>query len=85
MLAPVGDEQLRDFVVVEILPDRDVGRCAERAEQERDLLLLDEAAHLLDGLRRAIAVVEADEVDLAAVHPALLVDHLEIGGLRACR
>ena len=72
---------MRHLVVVEILPDREVGRGAERVEEERDLLLLDEAANLLDGLGRAVAVIEADEIDLAAVHAALLVDHLEIGGL----
>ena len=57
-------------------------RRAEAVEHEGDLLLLDEAARLLDGLRRAVAVVEADQIDLAAVHAALLVDHLEIGESR---
>ena len=83
MAAPVGDEQLRHLVVVQILPDRGVRRRAEAIEHERDLLLLDQPTDLLDGLGRAIGVVEADEVDLAAVHAALLVDHLEVGGLRA--
>ena len=51
-----------------------------RVEHKRDLFLLDEAADLLDGLGRAVAVIEADQIDLAAVDAALLVDHLEIGG-----
>ena len=46
-----------------------------------DLLLLDQPARLLHRLRRAVPVVEADEIDLAAVDAALLVDHPEIGGL----
>ena len=57
-------------------------RRAEAVEHEGDMLLLDETAGLLDRLRRAVAVVEADEIDLAAVDAALIVDHLEIGGLR---
>jgi hypothetical protein len=40
---------------------------------------LDQLADLLHGLRRRIAVVIGDEVDLAAVDAALVVDHLEIG------
>ena len=57
------------------------GGGAERVEEESDFLLFDKAAHLLDCLRRTVAVVEADQVDLAAVDAAHVVDHLEIGGL----
>ena len=78
-----GDEELRDLIVVAIWPDRGVGWSAERVEQECDLFILDQSPHLLDRLRRTVAVVEADEIDLAAVDPALFVDHLEIGGLGA--
>jgi hypothetical protein len=78
-----GDEQLRHLVVVEILPDRVVRRRAKAAEYEGDLLLLDQAAGLFDGLGRAIAVVEADEIDPAAVNAGDFVDHPEIGGLGA--
>ena len=77
-----GDEQLRHLVVVQVALDRGVGRRAERIEQHQHLVLLDQLAHLFDGLRRAVAVVAADEVDLAAVDAALLVDHGEVGGLR---
>jgi len=35
-------------------------------EQESNLILLDKTAHLLDGLRRAVAVVERYEVDFAS-------------------
>ena len=78
-----GNEELWHLVVIAILPDRKVGRGAERLEQERHLFLLDEPPHLLDRLGRAVGVVDADEIELAAVDPALLVDHLEVGGLRA--
>src|SRR5262249_40718678 len=61
--------------------DRGVGRRAERIEGREHLILLDELAYHLDGLRRAVAVVPGDEVDLAAVDAALLVDHVEVGGL----
>ena len=63
--------------------DRRVRRCAKRAKEKRDLFRLDQPAHLLDGLWRAVGVVEADESDLAPVDPALFVDHLEIGGFGA--
>ena len=43
------------------------------------MLLLDEFAYLLDGARRRVAVVEADQIDLAAVDAALIVDHFHIG------
>src|SRR6185312_11249369 len=76
-----GDEQLRHLVLVQITVDRHVGRRAERVVHEQHLVLLDHLAHQLDGLRRAVAVVAADEGDLAAVDAALLVDHGEIGGV----
>jgi hypothetical protein len=56
--------------------------CPAAVEQQQHLVLLDELARLLDRLRRAVAVVVADEVDLAAVDAALLVDHLEVRGDR---
>ena len=49
-------------------------------KHEQHLILLDQLPHLFDGFRRAIAVVAADEIDLAAVDATLLVDHVEIGG-----
>jgi hypothetical protein len=48
---------------------------------ECDALLFDEPPGLLDGLGRAVAIIKADEVELAAVDPAPLVDHLETRGL----
>jgi hypothetical protein len=37
---------------------------------------------VLDGFRRRVGVVILDQIELAAVDAALLVDHLEVGGLR---
>ena len=51
-------------------------------EQKQYLILLDQLAHLFDSLRRAVAVVAADEVDLASVDAALVIDHGEVGCLR---
>ena len=73
---------MRDFLVVEILPNRDIGEPAERREDERDPFLFDETPRLFDGLRRAVAVVETEEIELAAVDAALFVDHLETRGFR---
>ncbi|MGY3371525.1 hypothetical protein ACVWZL_008650 [Bradyrhizobium sp. GM2.4] len=74
-----GDEQLRDLLGVEVFLDRAVRGRAERVEHDDHLVALDQLADLLDGLRRRIAVVIGDEVDLAAVDAALVVDHLEVG------
>ena len=46
------------------------------------MILLDQLTGLLDGARRIVAVVIDDEVDLAAVHAAAVVDHLEESDLR---
>jgi hypothetical protein len=78
-----GDEQLRYLVVIEILPDRSISRRAKAVEYKGDPLQLDQAAGLLDGLGRAVAVVETDEIDLAAVDAARFVDHPEICDLRS--
>ena len=51
-------------------------------ESEEDFVALHELADLLDRLRRAVGVVILDQVDLAAVDAALVVDHLHVGGLR---
>src|SRR6185369_16270261 len=54
-------------------------RRAERVEGAQHLVLLDQLAHQLDRLGRNVAVVVADEVDLATVDAALLVDALPVG------
>jgi len=56
-----------------------VRRGSERAGDEQHFVGFDELAGLLNGLRRRVAVVIGDVIDLAAVDAALIVDHLEIG------
>jgi hypothetical protein len=65
-----GDEQLRHLLGVQIFLDRRVRRRAERVEDQQDFVAFDQLAGLLDGLRRRVAVVIGDEVDLAAVDAA---------------
>jgi hypothetical protein len=56
-----------------------LGGVPSGVEHQQHLVLLDQLAHLLDRLGRAVAVVVGDEVDLAAVDAALGVDLLEVG------
>jgi hypothetical protein len=62
--------------------DGRVGRRAQRVEEEQHFFLLDQLARLLDRLGRVVAVVERDEVDLAAVDAAFGVDLVEVGADR---
>ncbi len=68
--------EMRHLLLVDVFVDRRVGRCAQRVEQAEHLVLLDELARHLDRLGRRVAVIERDEVDLAAVDAAGVVDHL---------
>jgi hypothetical protein len=56
-----------------------VRRRAQRVEDQQHLVALDQFARLLDGFWRAVGIVIADEVDLAAVDAALGVDLVEVG------
>src|SRR6185312_7179429 len=60
-----GEEELRYLPVVEVFAERRVVGGAEALEDEGDAVLLDQAADLLQRLGWAVAVVEADEIDLA--------------------
>ena len=51
---------------------------AARAKAMENLFLFDQAPRLLHGFRRIVAVVQRDEVDLAAVDAARLVELVEI-------
>jgi hypothetical protein len=75
---PGGNEQVGHLVGVEILVDRRVRWSAQGAEREHHFILLDKLTDLLDGLRRAVAVVDGDRLDLAAVDASLVVDHREV-------
>ena len=79
--APVAANSCGTFLRVEIFLHGGVHGRADDLEREQHLVALDELAHLLDGLWRRVGVVILDQVDLAAVDAALVVDHLDIGGL----
>src|SRR5207244_6440612 len=68
-----GDEELRHLRLVQVVPYRSLRLGAEPADQREDLVLLDELARELDGVRGVVAVVEDPEADLAAVDAALAV------------
>src|SRR5207302_1130721 len=80
--SPRRDEELRHLLLVQVFLDCGVGGGAERIENKQHAVLLDQLARLLHRLWRAVAVVVRDEVDLAPIDAALLVQHLEEGGLR---
>jgi hypothetical protein len=50
-------------------------------KDQRDLVALHQAPRLLHRLRRRVAIVERNQVDLAAIDAAALVQHLEIADL----
>jgi hypothetical protein len=56
-------------------------RSADAVENECDAFLFDQTPRLFEGLRRAVGVVDVEEIELAAVDAALLVDHSEVSGL----
>jgi hypothetical protein len=72
---------VRHLLGVHVLHDRRVGGRAHGTDDGDDLIILDQLARLLNRLGRLVAVVEREKLDLAAVHPALPVDHVVIGGL----
>ena len=55
----------------------DRGRRADRTDQREDLVFLDQLAGGGDGFRRLVAVIDADQPDLAAVHAALAIGFVE--------
>src|SRR6185312_6299703 len=59
----------------------DVWRRAQRVEYEKYLIFFHQFARLFHCLGRVVAVVVRDEVDLAAIDAALVVDHFEVSGL----
>src|SRR5476649_677926 len=73
---------MRYPAIVEILPDGQICHAPKRPENEGDLLLLDQAPGLLDGLGRTVTIVKADQVEAAAIHAARFVDHLEVSRFR---
>jgi len=58
---------------------RGLRRGSERTIQREHFLLLHQAPCRFNAFRRAVGIVQRQEVDLAPVDTALLVEHLEIG------
>lgn len=75
-------EALRDLSLIEIFAYDDTRGCAEVGKDEGNLILLNKLARLLEGLRGRGTIVDIDEVDLAPIDAALIVDHRQIGSLR---
>ena len=87
-----GGVKLRHLLGVEVFLHGGVRRCADDLEGQQHFVAFDQLAHLLDGFRRAVGVIILNQVDLAAVDAARIVDHLDIGrlgladgGIRRCR
>src|SRR5262249_14121799 len=62
-----------------VFMDRRVAGGAEGIVRAQHLFLFDELADALDGLGRAVAVVQRNELYLSSVDPALVVDHVPEG------
>ena len=75
-----SDEQLRNFLFVQIGPQRQIAGRAERAEHQQHVVIVDQFAGLRIGQLGIGVVVVGDEPDLAAIDAAALVEHVEIGG-----
>ena len=57
-------------------------RGADRGEDQRDLVAFDQPPRLLDGLGRRIAVVERNQIDLAAVDAAAVIPELGVKSVK---
>jgi hypothetical protein len=73
------DEQLRNFSLVEIFRDLELSGRPNRTESEGDVVHFDQLARLVPGSPCQEAVVDTDQVDLAAIDATLIVDHLHVG------
>src|SRR5664279_2196229 len=74
-----GAEQLRHLLGVHLFLSSRIRWRAQRIEDEEHLVALHQLACLLHRLRRAVRVVIADEIDLAAVDAAFGIDLVEVG------
>src|SRR5260370_18722889 len=73
------DEQLRNFSLVEVFRNLELSGRPNRTESKGDVLHVNQLARLVPGSPRQEAVVDTDQVDLAAIDAALIVDHLHVG------
>jgi len=74
--APVATWSCGTFFMFMYLWIARVRRRTERLEHEQHVVLLDQLPHHFHRLGRAVGVVVRNEVDLAALIAALVVDHL---------
>ena len=72
---------MRHFFCIDVFLYRGVWGGAQRLEKQSHFILLDQASNLLDGARRAVAIVIGDEVNLPTTDAALVVHHPEEGGV----
>ena len=77
---PLPGEELRHLLLVQVRLGGERLLGADLVEHQEDLVLLDQAPCLLDGLGRVVAVVEVAVLDLPAVDAAVVVHVLEVGG-----
>ena len=75
-------KQLRHLLLVHILMHGGIGLGAQAVEHQQHLIAFDQLAGQFDCLRRTVAIIQRDEIDLATIHTALVVYHPEIGRLR---
>lgn len=66
------------FFPVRYFDRRGIRRRTELPEHKRDFVALDQLAGVLDSLRRAVGIVIGDEIYLAAVDAAAVVDLIDI-------
>jgi hypothetical protein len=78
-IGPGAEKQRRHLFRIEVFLNREIGWRAEGADDRKDFVAFNQPAGLLDRLRRAMAVVQRDQVDFAAIDPAFGVDLLKIG------
>ena len=71
------NEELRYFGVVEIAARRQPSGRAYLRREKSHLIALHQAARLLQGFRRAVAIVGQHQLELAPIHAALGVDQVK--------
>jgi hypothetical protein len=77
------NEDLRDAFGVEIFLHGYIGRGADRTEHRQHVVLFDKLAGLFDRLGGRVGVIQGQEIDLASVDAALIVEHLKVSRLGA--
>ena len=71
------DKELWHYLLVQVVVNRRARWRSKCIEQERNLVVLDQEAGLLDRAGRTVAVIKRDEIDLAPGSAALIVQLLK--------